>query len=332
MTGGRTILIAVVSAAAGATVGWFAHLKTASYAKTAEASEALRQGKPELALRLAMMQLQKSDGSDMEAQRIVARSLAGLQKWSEAVKAFEQSLFTASEDYYLHAKSLFLLKRPLESLAVVQQGLAAHPADPSLIELEARVLGIVQRTKDALAAAERLSAMPGKEVTGRLLSGMIHYEANNYLHAAEALRSALKASPDLSGQSADFPATTVDVVNEMIAASLVSGAAAAEAGEFAAAAYRVKPNGGRAFLAAQAAKARGDARDASGWLERLFQHQTDHWEGRLMQVELLLDLKRIEEAADLFEKLTKRPAPSTAIKHQVDVAKARIANAKSKRK
>jgi tetratricopeptide (TPR) repeat protein len=332
MAGGRTIIIAVISAAAGAAVGWIAHSKIQASGKTLEAAEALRQGKPELSLRLAQIQLQKSDGSDAEAQRIVARSFARLQRWPEAVKAFEQSVYAAAEDYHLHAKSLFLLKRPADALAVVAQGLATHPSDASLAETEARVLAFINRTKEALASAERLSEMPGREVTARLLTGMIHYEANNYLQAAEALRTALKASPDLSGQSPDFPATSVEVVSEMIAAALIDGGAASEGGPFAEAAFRAKPTGGRAHLAAKCARARGDVAGWTAWLDQLFKLEPDHWEGRMLQLELMLEQKRFADAGNLIENLSKRPTPSTAIKHQIDVAKARIASAKSKRK
>src|SRR5688500_11663706 len=205
---GRTLFIAVASGSLGAVGGWFAHDKLTRDATSLEAEEALNQGKLDLALRLAQMQIQESGGNHPNAQRVAARSLARQQKWAEAVKAFEQTTPKTLYDYYLHARSLHQLRRGGEALAVIADGFAAYPENPKLIGLETRALGMFQRTKEALASAERLAKLPGYEVEGLLLAGIIHYEAHNYERAAETLCKALARSPQLEGQSEDFPKTT----------------------------------------------------------------------------------------------------------------------------
>ena len=330
---GRTFLVAMTSASIGAVGGWVAHDKLTSEDTILEAEKALNQGKLDLALRLAQLQIQESGGKHPNAQRIAARSLARQQKWAEAAKAFEQTTAKSLDDYYLYARSLHQLHRGGEALAVIADGLAAYPMDPKLMGLETRALGMFHRTKEALVSAERLANVPGKEVEGLLLAGIIHYEADNYEQAVATFRKALAISPELEGQSEDFPKTTTDFVNEMIAVSLSSSGRKVEAFNYARDAYNMKPNFNRAYQAAKGAEARNQADEAYVWVERALQHEPENVHARIFRVELLLNRGRVNEAEKSMEDLSnKLESPPADVKHRVKVVKAQIANAKAKRK
>jgi tetratricopeptide (TPR) repeat protein len=326
-TGLRWALVVFTSILIGGIAGWHAHRRVVDSELIADARAAYEQGKIDLALRLAKAQLQESGGLHVEAARIVACSLASKQLWSEAAKAFEGVISTTPEDFSLHAKSLYHLGRHADAVNALSSGLKKFEGDPRLAELEARILATHGPTKEALASARRLVEIPGKEVSGRILTGMVHYGAHNYQLAAVEFRKALALSPTLEGQSTEFAVTPIDLVNEAIATSLLATENEVEAFEFARAAYDAKPNAERALLAAKGAAARKLHSEARDWLAKAFEFEPNNSEALSLAIDLALQTGDVAAARASLNRLETIENASPAVRHQAKVARARVAAA-----
>jgi len=323
----------------GAVGGWQAHIYFSQHQPIVEARAAFEQQKFDLAVRLAQLQLHQSAVPGTEPMLVIACSLASQQKWAEATKAFEQSVLKTPFEFALNARSLYHVGRIPDAVALISTGLKQFPSDSNLAELETRMLGFHHQTKEAIASAERLMRIEGKESTGCLLAGMIHFGANNYAAAAANLRRALAASPKLEGQSVDFPKTSPDDVNELIAESLLSTENANEALEFARAAYEMKPSARRAYLAAKGAEARRAWMEASHWAERVLSFEPKNIDAFVLRIDMALEQGAVADAENLLSTLAKNgDANDEKLRHSLNLARAkiaaarRIADAKSNRK
>jgi len=322
----RVALIAVVSGGIGSVAGWQAHGRLARDEALDEARSAYEQKKYDLAIRLAQLQARQSSTPNTEALLVIGRSLAAQRKWSEATKTFEQTVLRTPQDFALHAKSLYFQDRVGEAIDVLSNGLATFPDNPHLAELETRILGYRNRPKDALASAERLTKIPGKEMSGRLLLGLIHYGAKNYELAAANLRRALEISPTLEGQADDFDKTDPAVVNEAIAFSLMPTEKAGDAFEYAAAAYDAKPTLDRALLAAKGAAARRNWREVRKWVDRVLALDPNNMDALFLAIDRALEDGAIPEAERALNKAVALSSKSdAALQHKLNVARARIA-------
>jgi tetratricopeptide (TPR) repeat protein len=308
--------------------GWYAHRIIALETPIAEAQLAYQQGNFDLAIRLAQLQIQQSNGFHPQASRVLARSLASNKRWAESAKAFTGAVMTSQEDFALHAKALYQLGRFSEAFEVISNGLASFANDPRLLELEARMLASRRLTKEALAAANNLLAIPGKEVAARLIIGMVHYGAQNFDLAADNLKRALVLSPTLDGQTQDFPPTPIDDVNEAIADSLLATSAACEALEYARAAYESRSSTERAVLAAKGAVACKTWVEADKWLERALQQSPDDRNALLMKIDVSLERGALAEAEKALQKLSKLEHNDPSMRHMLKLASARVASAR----
>ena len=333
----KPIVIGSLSAIAGGVVGWFANDWMSIDRTIVEATEALKQGKIDLALRLAQLQIRQSPKYQPEAERLVARCLAHQKKWSEAARVFEQTVCSTAEDFALFSIAYYQNQRPKDAMAVCQTGLERFPGDPRLSELETRLYGFHSLAKEALGSAERLKAIPGKKVTGLLLGGMVHFQAKNYQSAADWLRQALELSPTLEGQSDDFQKIGVDEVNDTIAASLLETENRADALPFAERAFRLKPKTERAVMAANACGALNRVDEQRRWLDRALELAPNHVDAMLLKIDLELGEGRLDVVKREIEAISKVPA-EPQYKHRLDLARARlgaaqkIADSKAKRK
>lgn len=324
----RTVAPFVAVLLLGFAAGWYVHRSIALETPIAEARLAYEQGNFDLALRMAQLQIARSDGFHPEASRILARSLASQKRWAESAKAFTGAVMTSPEDFALHAKALYQLERFSEALQVISAGLASFANNARLVELEARMLASRRETNEALASANKLLAIPGKEVAARLIIGMVHYAAQNFDLAADNLKRALALSPNLDGQSPDFPATPADAVNEAIADSLLSTSAPCEALEYARAAYESKPNAERATLAAKGAVACKSWVEADKWLERALQQNPNDRNALLIKIDVSLERGALADAEKSLQTLSKLEHNDPGLRHTLKLANARVASAR----
>lgn len=333
----KPFLLVFVSAILGAVVGWYGRGWSTNDQALAEAEEARRQGKTDLALRLAQLQLRTSAGFHPNAERVIARCLASQKKWSEAAKAFDHVVSSTPEDFALHSKALYQIDLPQDALAVCQKGLERFPGDPRLSELETRMYGFHQQNRGALASAERLQAVPGKKMMGLLLGGLIHYQAKNFQSAADWLRKALDVSPTLEGQSGDFPRIELDEVDEAIAASLLVTENQGDALQYAERAFRAKPKAERAVMAAKACIALRRPEEQRRWLDRALELNPEYVDAVMLNIELAISDGRLDEAKRSIDAANKF-ASSPNVKHGLDLSRARLgaalraADAKAKQK
>jgi tetratricopeptide (TPR) repeat protein len=150
----------------------------------------------------------KQNGNDAAAIRLLARSAArlGRDESAQALYGKLRNLSGApnaapltSEDYYLLGLVLDRLGMGQGARQVWGEARPADVSDPELLQDVARSWAQADRLTPAAEAAARLATLPGWEVRGDLMLGMIRDEQGDRDAAAACLARALKRDPQAKG-------------------------------------------------------------------------------------------------------------------------------------
>lgn len=108
-----------------------------------------------------------------------ARALAGLRRWTEANRLFEQSGVISAASQRAWAEALLHEQRWTEALPLLNELNREFPDDADVLHELAGCQGHLGFFDEAIRAAERLSKLSGYERRGRLLLGMLQFRRGN---------------------------------------------------------------------------------------------------------------------------------------------------------
>jgi tetratricopeptide (TPR) repeat protein len=150
-----------------------------------EIESALGRREFSLALELADRFLKESP-SQTRALDQKARALAGLGRWIDAERLFEQNGPVSTESQHAWAKALLHQQRWSEALPLLLELNRQLPSDADVLHEMASCQGQLGFFDQAIDAAERLTKIPAHGRRGRVLLGTLHYRRSNNRLAIQA--------------------------------------------------------------------------------------------------------------------------------------------------
>ncbi len=168
----------------------------------------------------------KTSRDDPEALRLRARSLARLGRNETALSLYrrlEPKTFS-TEDHFLQGLAQLHSGQPDRAQQSWSQALAIDPNHAESLESLARLYTKSKRLDEALASAEKLSRLPGWEVRGSIMEGVLRVELNDPQGAAAALSHAFR-----EGSQVDETTSTPDHFRKLYARTLLQVGKADEA-------------------------------------------------------------------------------------------------------
>jgi len=172
-------------------------------------------------------QRQKTDGKDLTALRLLARSLIRMGRHGDGALIYHERLGTEAlepEDAFLLGLAASRLGDEQKALAVWSKAAAESADHPELLRSLANLLARMQRLDESAALAQRLSMLPGWQAAGLLLLGTIRFSIDDHAGAVEALSRGLQLDPKASRAPLD-----PGVYRKILARCLLSLGRAAEA-------------------------------------------------------------------------------------------------------
>jgi tetratricopeptide (TPR) repeat protein len=139
----------------------------------AAAERHLQQGEADRALQAADALLAWRPGS-RRALSIKARALAANERWDEASEAFAHHGAQSPEELQAWATALVHRKRWGEAMPLLSQILSLHPANPLALRQLTTCQFQLGELAGALESAARLAQIPGHEVEGAFLKGVVY--------------------------------------------------------------------------------------------------------------------------------------------------------------
>jgi tetratricopeptide (TPR) repeat protein len=138
------------------------------------------------------------------ALRLLARSNARLGRDPVAQELYTRLGEDAmqAEDYFLLGAGLWRQKQPDPALAVLERARKLDATHGETLAELARAYAMLDRLGDAVEVAERLAKVPGWEVRGGVVLGILSDKNADPERAVPALTGALQADPNLRGAAA----------------------------------------------------------------------------------------------------------------------------------
>jgi predicted Zn-dependent protease len=133
-----------------------------------------------------------------EAMLIAARAYARMGQFEKAEAYFAMVPLTEKQDLYARAGGLVHRKLYAEAAFVYEQVIQRWPDEGSALDRLIRIRLQQDRRQEAVVMAQRLRTLPGWEVTGNILYGLLLFEERQVPEALKALEAALEAQPDLA--------------------------------------------------------------------------------------------------------------------------------------
>jgi len=140
----------------------------------------------------------KENSSNARVLDQKARALAGLERWSEALRLFELIGADSLASQRAWAKALLVHQRWNEALPLLTRLNALAPDDGDILHELCACEAKLGYFDESLRAAERLLALKGHERRGRLLLGTLHFRRGNNRLAIQAWLPLLEEGSDLS--------------------------------------------------------------------------------------------------------------------------------------
>jgi tetratricopeptide (TPR) repeat protein len=224
------------------------------------------------AANLARRRLRKASG-DIEARRLLARSIARLGRDAEANAMFARlgSDALKAEDLLLLGKGLDRAGRKGEAGRIWEKALLLEPDHAETLEQLVIRDSAQNQLAEAAELAGRLARLPGWELRGELDLGALRAELNDPAGAAAALRKALERP-----EAARLEQQTVDRYRNLLSRSLLRTGRTGEAREV----LRSLLDRGRdpeaSWLLSRAALLDADFGEASAALEAAGSYRADH--------------------------------------------------------
>jgi tetratricopeptide (TPR) repeat protein len=172
-------MIAVISAGVIAIVLWWEERPLRDIEAALDRQEYAQ------ALEMADRYLRESP-SQVRAVEQKARALAGLGRWADADRLFEQIGPISIGGHRAWAKALLHEQRWIEALPLLVELTHQLPDDADLLHELAGCQGKLGYYDDAIRAAEKLVKIPANERRGRLLLGMLQNRRGNNRLAIQA--------------------------------------------------------------------------------------------------------------------------------------------------
>lgn len=150
-----------------------------------------------LALDLANDHLKESPNR-FQALDQKARALAGLDRWAEAGRLFDRIGADSFASQRAWSQALLHEQRWTEALPLLTRLHGLSPEDGDILHELCACEAQLGYFDESVAAAERLTQLPGHDRRGRLLLGMLHYKRGNNRLAIEAWQPLIEQQSDLS--------------------------------------------------------------------------------------------------------------------------------------
>ena len=138
----------------------------------------------------------KTDRDNPEALKLLARVTARLGRDGSAASLYQRldpKTFEA-EDLYLEGTRIGRAGKTLEALEKLEAARKLDPKHAETLESLSRVYTREHRLDDALKAAEELKQLPGYELSGGLMAGVLLVQMNDHEGAIAPLQAALLGS------------------------------------------------------------------------------------------------------------------------------------------
>jgi tetratricopeptide (TPR) repeat protein len=230
-----------------------------------------------------------------------ARALAGLQRWSEAARLFEQIGPVSVSSQRAFSQVLLHQERWSEALPLLKLLDRLSPEDPDVLHELAACQSKLGQFDEAVGAAERLARLVGHEDRGGVLLGMVQFKRANYRRAIEAWQPVLDRNPE----AANLQLTPAEFLSAFGRALLESGRAA-EARPHLARAAQLDPTPEVCNALAEACEQVGDVPQAAELWRKVVERNPADRAAREGLASLALENKAADEARAWLDPLLPR--------------------------
>ncbi len=160
-----------------------------------EAAALLDADQPGLALRV-IDDFLRSHPAHSSATAIKARGLVAVRRPLEALSLLGQVGLASSDDMKAYTDACLMLERWTDALPVLKVREEQTPSDPDLLHELSGCLAKLSQYDEAVAAAERFTALPNCAARGYTLQGMLERDRGNSQRCCVAWAEVLKVNPN----------------------------------------------------------------------------------------------------------------------------------------